>query len=110
MMNKKLLSAVTSLSSYHGFSRWKTFWEENLTGKKKLSSATNMENCGCHNVRKHKEIKVSDKHVTLDISLNFDSLEKMKSVYSESKGKLEIFWKGLITSFDLRAKVKPHKY
>ena len=38
----------------------------------------NIKNCGRRNVRKHKEIKVSDKYVTLDILLNFDSMEKMK--------------------------------
>ena len=44
-----------------------------------------MKNCGLSNVRKHKEIKGGDKYVTLDISLNFDSLEKMKITSSESK-------------------------
>ena len=44
-----------------------------------------MKNCGRHNVRKHKEIKGSDKHVTLDILLKCDSLDKMKITSSESK-------------------------
>ena len=56
-----------------------------------------MKNCGRSNVRKHKEIKVSDKYVTLDISLKFDNLDKMKITSSESKGKLKISGKGLIT-------------
>ena len=30
------------------------------------------------NVRKHREIKGSYKYVTLDISFNFDSLDKME--------------------------------
>ena len=43
----------------------------------------NMRNCGQHNVRKHKEIKGSDKCVTLNmhgilnISEKFDDLNKM---------------------------------
>ena len=42
------------------------FWEEKFTGEEKLFSAVNMKNCGRRNVRKHKEIKGSDKYVTLD--------------------------------------------
>ena len=34
-----------------------------------------MKICGRSNVMKHKEIKGSDKYVTLDISLQFDSLD-----------------------------------
>ena len=37
-----------------------------------------MENCGLHKVRKHKDIKVSDKIVTLNISAKFDSQNKIK--------------------------------
>ena len=37
-----------------------------------------MKMCGPCNVRKHKEIRGSDKYVTLDISSKFDSLDKMK--------------------------------
>ena len=44
-----------------------------------------MQNCGRRNFRKHKEIKGSDKYVTLDMSLKFDSLEKMIITSSESK-------------------------
>ena len=66
--------------------------------------AAGMENFGRRNVRKHKEIRGSekyltlkkykdirgsDKYVTLDISSKFDSLNKMKITSSESKGKLE---------------------
>ena len=57
----------------------------------------NMKNCGCLNVSKHKEIKGSDKYVTLYISSKFDSLEKIKITYSDSKGKLERSGKGLFT-------------
>ena len=42
----------------------------------------NMENCGCRKVRKHKEIKGSDKILTLDISAEFDSLNKMETTSS----------------------------
>ena len=48
-----------------------------------------MKNCGHHKVRKHKEIKGSDKIVTLDISSKFDSLKNMKTTSSESKETLE---------------------
>ena len=34
-------------------------------------------------IRKHKAIKGSDKYFTLDISLHFDSMEKMKITSSE---------------------------
>ena len=34
----------------------------------------NMKDCGHRNFRKHKDIKGSDKYVTLDILLKFDSL------------------------------------
>ena len=85
------------------------FWEENFTGEE-IFSAVNMKNCGRHNVRKHKDIKGSDQYVTLDISLKFDSLDKMKIISLESKGKLEISGKGLITSMGFKAKVRPQKY
>ena len=68
-----------------------------------------MKNCGHLNVRKHREIKGSDKYVTLDISLKFDSLDKMKITSSESKEKLEISGKGLITSMGFKVKIRPHK-
>ena len=79
----KLLAVVTTPSIYHGCSTWKMFWEEKFTGEETLFLAVNMKNCGRHNVRKHKEIKGSDKYVTFDISSKFDSLDKMKTTYSE---------------------------
>ena len=88
MMSIKLLSVVTPPSIYHGCSTRKTFWEEKFTGEEKLFSAVNMKNCGLGNVRKHKEIRGSDKYSTLDISLKFDNTDKMKTTSSESKGKL----------------------
>ena len=54
--------------------------------RKHLFLVVNMKNCGGRYVRKHKEIKGSDKYVTLEISLKFDSLDKMKITFSESKG------------------------
>ena len=87
-MKMELLEVVTSPSIYHGCSTRKTFWEEKFIGEEKLFSAVNMKNCGRHNFRKHKDIKGSDKYVTLKISLDFDSLDKMKNTYLESKGKL----------------------
>ena len=80
-----LLSVVTPPSIYHGCSTRKTILEETFIGKEILFLATNIKNCGHCNVTKHKEIKGSDKYVTLDISLKFDNLDKMKITSSESK-------------------------
>ena len=49
--------------------------EEIFTGGEYLFSGMKMKNCGRRNVRKLREIKGSDKYVTLDISLYIDSLE-----------------------------------
>ena len=76
MMNMKTLAVVTPPSIYHGCSTWKLLWEEIFTLAE--FTAVNMTNCGRHNVRKHRDIKGSDKYVTLDISLKFDSLDKMR--------------------------------
>ena len=94
-MNMKLVEFVTSPSIYHGCSTRKTLWGGNFTGKEDLFLALNMKNCGRRNVRKHKEIKGSDKYVTLDISLKFESMEKMKITSSESKGKSRKIRKGV---------------
>ena len=69
-----------------------------------------MKNCGRRNVRKHKEIRGSEKYITLDISSKFDSLDKMKITSSESKVKLERSGKGLITSLGFNTKARPKKY
>ena len=71
MMNIKLLAVVTPPSIYHGCFTRKTFWEENLF------SAVNMKKFCRRNVRKHREIKGSDKYGTLDIALKFNSLDKI---------------------------------
>ena len=67
MMKMKLLAVVTPPSIYHGCSTRKTLWEEKFTGREHIFLAVNMQNCGHHSVRKHKEIKGSDKYVTMDI-------------------------------------------
>ena len=106
----RFLSVVTPPSIYHGYSTRKTFWEENSTGKEYFFLSVNMKNCGCRKVRKQKEIKGSDKYVTLEISSRFDSMDKMKTTSSESKGKLETPGKGLVTSLGFKTKVMPQKY
>ena len=87
-MNTKLLSVVTPPSIYHGCSTRKTFWEEIFTGKEDLFLSVKMKSCGRNNVSKHKDIRGSEKYVTLEISSKFDSLENMKITSSESKVKL----------------------
>ena len=68
MMNMKLPEVVTPSSIYNDSSTRKKFWEEKFTGKKHLLQAVNMKNGGSQNVREHKDIKGSDKYITLDIS------------------------------------------
>ena len=72
----------------------------------------NMKNCCRHKVRKHKEIKGSDKCVTLNIYeiLNipekFDDLNNMETTSSESKVELERPGKGLVTALALKKKAR----
>ena len=105
-----LLVVVTTLSIYHGCSTWKTFWEEKFTGKKYLFLSVDMKNCGRRKVRKSKDIKGSDKYVTLDILSKFDSLNNMKTTSSESKGKLERSGKRLVTAMDFKTTVRLQEY
>ena len=78
--------------------------------------SVNMKNYGHRKVRKQKEIKGSDKCVTLNIyeilniSEKFDSLNKMETTYSESKVELEISGKGLVTALALKTKARSKKY
>ena len=81
----------------------------NFTGKENVFLAVNMKNCGHRNVRKRKEIKVSENFETLDILSKFDSMDKMKITSSESKGKLERSGKELINSLGFNAKERPQK-
>ena len=110
------LVVVTPPSIYHDCSNRKTFWEENFTGKQYCFESVNMKNCGCLKVRKHKEIKGSDKCVTLNIyeilniSEMFDNLNKMETTSSESKVELERSGKGLVTALDLKTKERSKKY
>ena len=109
-MNMKLLEALTPPYIYHGCSNQKKFWEGNFTGEENFKlgefTAVNMKNCGCCNVRKHRETKGRDNYFNLDISLKFDSMEKMRITSSESKDNLGISGKGLITSLGLKAKAR----
>ena len=68
-----------------------------------------MKNFGRRKVRKHKEIKGSDNIFTLNVSENFDSLNKMETTSSESKGKWVISGKGLVTALALKTKVRFRK-
>ena len=69
-----------------------------------------MKNVSRRKVSKHKEIKGSDKIVTLNISSKFDSLNKIKFKSSESKGKLGISGKGLVTTLALNTKARSTEY
>ena len=64
----KLLVVVTPPYIYHGYSTRKTFWEEKFTGKKDLFQSVNMKNGGRRKVRKHKDVKGSDRIFTLNVS------------------------------------------
>ena len=75
-----------------------------------------MKNCGQRNLRKHKEIKGSDKCVTLNIyeilniSEKFDDLNKMETTSSESKVEFEGSGKGLVSALALKTKARSKKY
>ena len=75
-----------------------------------------MKNCGSRKVRKHKEIKGSDKSVTLNIyeilniSQKFDSLNKTETASSGSNVELERSGKGLVTALALKTKSRSKKY
>ena len=102
----KFLVFVTPPSIYYGCYTWMTFWEEKFTDKKDLFQSVNMKNCGRCKVRKEKEIKGSDKIVTLNVSAKFDSLNKMETKSSESKVKLGRSGKGLVTALSIKTKVR----
>ena len=102
----KFLVVVTPPSLYHGCSTRKKFWEEKFTGKKDLFQSVNMKSCVRRKFRENKEIKGSNKIVTLNVSAKFDSLNKMETTSSESKGKLGRSGKGLVTALALNTKVR----
>ena len=110
-MNFLVVVAPTSI--YHGCSTRKTFWEVKFTGKKQdLFVSVNMRNCGQRNISKHREIKYSDERVTLNmneilkISEEFDNLDKMETISSESKVKMEGSGKWLVTAMALKNKTR----
>ena len=105
-----ILAVVTPMSICHGFSTQKTFWEVKFIDKKHLFLAVDIKNSGRRNVGKQKEIRGSDKYVTLDISTIFDSLDKIKITSSKSKGRLQRSVKGLITSMGFNTKARSQKY
>ena len=111
-----LLVVVTPPSIYHGCSTWKTFWKEKFTGKQDLLESVDTKNCGSRKTRKHKEIKGSDKCVTLNfyeilnISEKFDNMNKMETTSSESKVELERSGKGSVTALALKTKARSKKY
>ena len=105
----ELLVVVTPSYIYHGCSTRQTFWGEKFTGKEDLFMSMNMKNCGRCKVRKHKDIKGSDKIGTLNMSAKFDSLNKMKTTSSESKEKLECSGKGLVTALAFKTIVRSAK-
>ena len=114
MMNMKLLAVVTPLSIYHGWSTWKTFWEEKFTSEENFTlgefKAVNMKNCDRKNIQKHREIKGGDKYVALEILLKFGSMDNMLITSSETKDNLARSGKGLIASLGLKAKSRLNKY
>ena len=91
----KFLAVVTPPSIYYSCSTRKTFWEENFTGKESLFLSVNMKNYGHRKVRKNKDIRGSDKCVTLNISEKFESLNKMETTSSESRVKIGKIRKGV---------------
>ena len=71
-----------------------------------------MKNCVRRKFRKHKNIKGSDKCVTLNIyeilniSEKFDDLNNMETTSSESKVELERSGKELVTALALKTKAR----
>ena len=110
-MNTKLLAVVTPPYIYNGGSTWKTFWEEKFIGEEEFTldefTNVNMKNCGCRNVRKHREIKGGDKYASLDISLKFDSLDKKRIISSESKDNFGKIRKGVDHLSRSQGQIKP---
>ena len=75
-----------------------------------MFQSVNMKNGACRKVRKHKEIKGSDKIVTLNISAKFDSLNNMETTSSDSKVKLGRSGKRLVTALAFKTKVRSQNY
>ena len=73
VMNMNLLSVVTPLSIYIGWSTQKTLWEIQF-------APVNMKICCRRNVSKHRNIKDCYKYITLEISLEFGILDMMRII------------------------------
>ena len=69
----------------------------------------NMKICGLHNIRKHRDIKNDDNYITVDISLNFGSLYKIKITSSELKEYWVRSGKGVITCMGIKAIIRSNK-
>ena len=69
----------------------------------------NIKNCGCRNVRKHREVNNGVKYITFDIYLEFSSLDRMKITYSDPKDYLVRPEKGLINSMVLKTNIRSKK-
>ena len=69
-----------------------------------------MKNYGRRNVWKHRDIKSSDRYVTLDKYLEFGSLDKMRITSSDPNDKLGRLGKRLINSLGIKAKTSPKKH
>ena len=61
------------------------------------------------NVMKQRDTKDSDNYITLDISLKFGSMEKMRITSLEPKYYLGRSGKGLLTSLGLKTNITPKK-
>ena len=68
-----------------------------------------MKNCVHCNVRKHREINNGEKYITLDIYLDFGSLEKIKITSSEPKYYLGRSGKVFITSLGINTIIRSKK-
>ena len=97
-MKTKFLAVVTLPPAiYHGLSTQKKLWEDKFT-------RVNMASGVRRNVRKHREIKNSEKYTALDIYSELDCLEKREVTSSESRDYMGRSGKGMTTSLTLRAK------
>ena len=81
------LAVVTPSSIYHVCSIRNTLREEKFTPGE--STPMNMKICVRHNVRKHREINNGENCITLDIFLQFGSMDKMEIAYLYPKNCLE---------------------
>ena len=65
-----------------------------------------MKNCVYQNVRKHTEIKGSEKYITLNISLKFGILDNIRITSSDTEHYLGISGNRLITYLSLKTNVR----